>query len=405
MRKLVIIPGGFHPFHAGHKALYDAAREAFPNAEIYIAATADTSNRPFPFGVKQKLAHVAGIPLHRFIQVKSPFRATEITQHFDPKDTVLIFARSDKDRDQGPQAGGIKKDGTPAYIQPYKRNMLEPMSKHAYMTYLPTVQFGPGMSSATEIRAKWPEMTSEQRAKLVNALYPATAGNDKLTSVTIRMLDHVMGGTDTAQAVKENEVEEAVLINDPDAGHLLVPDGGMGTWNEETLSSNLKRKFQSMQEMLDVKNYTSLEYVLYKGGVVESMVKALAQYSKFMDKQGRRPIAKGREIDLAQVNENPDYIDEGEVVPFPGITPPEKLDQAREIANRMIAVIKDENIKDPGPAVSQLRGDLKALGYRVRLSNKGFELIHTSGWTATIDPMRQPTAETVESYINRIKKI
>jgi hypothetical protein len=403
MKKLVIIPGGFHPFHAGHKALFDAARAAWPSAEIYIAATADTSNRPFPFGVKQKLAHVAGIPLHRFIQVKSPFRATEITQHFDPKDTILIFARSDKDKDQGPQAGGIKKDGTPAYIQPYKRNMLEPMSQHAYMAYLPTVQFGPGMTSATEIRAKWPEMTAEQKTRLVNGLYPATQDNAKLTDVTVRMLDHVLGTQ--AQTVKENEVEEAWLKNDPDAGHLIVPDGGMGTWNEETLASNLDRKFQSMQEMLQNKNYDGLEYVLYQGGVVENMVKALAQYSKFMDKQGRRPIAQGREIDLSQVNENPDYIDEGEVVPFPGHTPPENLDQARELANKMIAVIKDETNKDPSLEIATLRGDLKALGFRVRLTNKGFELVHSSGWTAVIDTMRQPTAETVESFINRIKKI
>ena len=402
MKKLVIIPGGFHPFHAGHKALYDAAREAFPTAEIYIAATADTSNRPFPFGVKQKLAHLAGVPLHRFIQVKSPFRAQEITQHFDPKDTALIFARSTKDQDQGPQAGGIKKDGTPAYIQPYKRGATLPMSQHAYMTYLPTVQFGPGMTSATEIRAKWPDMTAEQKTKLVNQLYPVTAGNDKLVNVTIKMLDHVMGGT---PAVNEDEMDEAILINDPDTGHQIVPDGGMGTWNEETLASNLKRKFQSMQEMLDAKNYTSLEYVLYKGGVVENMVKALTQYGKFMDKQGRRPIARGREIDLGQVNENPDYIDEGEIVPFPGQTPPEKLDQAREIANRMIAVIKDETNKNPGPELGTLRGDLKALGYRVRLTAQGFELVHSSGWTAVIDSMRKPTAETVESYINRIKKI
>ena len=54
MKKLVIIPGGFHPYHAGHKALYDAAVDAFPTADIYVAATADTSTRPFPFKVKQK---------------------------------------------------------------------------------------------------------------------------------------------------------------------------------------------------------------------------------------------------------------------------------------------------------------------------------------------------------------
>ena len=405
MKKLVIIPGGFHPFHAGHKALYDAARAAWPSAEIYIAATADTSNRPFPFGVKQKLAHVAGIPLHRFIQVKSPFRANEITQHFDPKDTVLIFARSDKDRDQGPQAGGIKKDGSPAYIQPYKRNMLEPMSQHAYMAYLPTVQFGPGMTSATEIRAKWPGMTPEQKAKLVNGLYPATEGNAKLTDVTVRMLDHVMGASEP-QAVKEDEVDEAWLINDPDAGHLIAPDGGMGTWNEETLVSNLTQKFQSMQEMLQNKNYDSLEYVLYKGGVVESMVKALAQYSKFMDKQGRRPIAKGREIDLSQVNENPDYLDEGDIIPFTGAQAPANLDRAREIAHKMVSLIKSETVKDPALEIAPLRQDLKDLGFRVRLSNKGFELVHiATPWSAVIDAMGQPTTKQLESYISRIKKI
>ena len=194
MKKLVIIPGGFHPFHAGHKALYDAARDAFPSADVYVAATADTSSRPFPFEVKQKLARIAGIDGHRFIQVKSPFQAREITQHYDPNDTVLIFARSEKDRETQPQSGAVKKDGTPGYLQPYKRNGLEPMSKHGYMTYLPTVQFGPGMTSATEIRAKWPTMEPEQKIRLVNQLYPDTVQKEKLAGVIVQMLDAVMGG-------------------------------------------------------------------------------------------------------------------------------------------------------------------------------------------------------------------
>ena len=74
MKKLVIIPGGFHPFHAGHKALYDKAVETFPSADVYIAASDDRSERPFPFVIKKKLAQLAGVPPHRFIQVKSPFK-------------------------------------------------------------------------------------------------------------------------------------------------------------------------------------------------------------------------------------------------------------------------------------------------------------------------------------------
>ena len=78
MKQLVILPGGFHPYHAGHYALYQSAVEAFPGADVYVAATADTSTRPFPFELKQKLAKLAGVPADRFVQVKSPFRAQEI---------------------------------------------------------------------------------------------------------------------------------------------------------------------------------------------------------------------------------------------------------------------------------------------------------------------------------------
>lgn len=407
MKKLVIIPGGFHPFHAGHKALYDAAREAFPSADVYIAATTDTSTRPFPFEVKKKLARIAGVDGHRFIQVKSPFRAEEITQHYDPANTQLIFVRSEKDQEQQPRVGGTKKDGSPAYLQPYRRNGLQPMNKHGYMTYLPTVQFGPGMTSATEIRAKWPGMDDEQKTRLVQQLYPDTVQKTKLADVIVKMLDEILGKSqqdenlneldllsqqtdyikmpdgnfietsyrvtdkvsdpsnpyvtnaelrwvtpqevktlgldkkvndtrrdmrgnnvfnldaslvpsgvrsEISQWVKKNPAPalEAVLVNDPDAGHQIRPDGGMGTWDEASMVSNLARKFAEMVNMVKGKNYSGLQHVLYQGGVVKSLVDALAEYERFMQKQGRRPIARGREIDMSKsgVEENQDYVDE-----------------------------------------------------------------------------------------------
>ena len=384
MKKLVIIPGGFHPFHAGHKALYDSVRDAFPSADVYVAATADTSARPFPFEMKKKLARIAGIDGHRFIQVKSPFRAEEITQHYDPANTVLIFARSEKDRDQQPRAGGVKKDGTQAYLQPLKRNGLQPMNQHGYMTYLPTVQFGPGMTSATEIRAKWPSMDDEQKVRLVQQLYPDTQVKTKLADVIVKMFDHVMGGN--------KAVDEARLINDPDAGHQIIPDGGMGTWDEDTMVSNLARKFGDMVNMVKGKNYTGLQYVLYKGGVVKGLVDALAEYERFMQKQGRRPIARGREIDMSvtPVNENPDYIDEGEVVQFPtDRSAPPDVDQAHQLATQIINIAKDETISDPGPRLAPLRQELQRLGYRLRMDNGGMRLIHNvTNWNTIIDPMK-----------------
>ena len=192
MKQLVIMPGGFHPFHAGHLALYNSARQAFPNADVKVAATNDTSTRPFPFRLKEKLAQLAGVSPGDFYQVKSPFRAEEITKSYNPADTQLIFVRSEKDATKPPQPGGIKRDGNPAYLQPISDQMA-PMTQHAYMAYLPTVEFGPGMTSATQIRTAWPSLTERQRTALVMSLYPNTQSNPKLANTVVKMLDTAMG--------------------------------------------------------------------------------------------------------------------------------------------------------------------------------------------------------------------
>jgi len=205
MTTVVIMPGGFHPFHAGHLALYQSAQRAFPDAEVFVAATNDTSARPFPFAVKEKLAKLAGVDAGHFVQVKSPFRAEEITSRFDPARDTLIFVRSDKDATKQPQAGGIKKDGNPAYLQPLiGAKRLEPFAKHAYMAYLPTVEFGPGMTSATEIRSAWPQLNNQRKTALVMSLYPKTQGNLKLAQTVVKILDAAIGSTESVtEAVKK----------------------------------------------------------------------------------------------------------------------------------------------------------------------------------------------------------
>lgn len=222
MKKIVIMPGGFHPWHAGHTALYQAAQSAFPSADVFVAATADTSTRPFPFKIKKMLAQAAGVPANRFIQVKSPFSAQEITQLFDPDNTQLIFVRSEKDQDQSPKPGGVKKNGEPTYLQPYRRTGLEPMSRHAYMHYLPVAQFGPGMTSATEIRSKWPEMTPEQKSSLVKAIYPATARNIAAVTKLIEILDSVMDSKSMTEVIEMIDDAEHIESADSDQISKLV---------------------------------------------------------------------------------------------------------------------------------------------------------------------------------------
>jgi len=168
---VVVMPGGFHPFHTGHLSLYQSAVKAFPNADVFVAATNDTKSRPFPYEIKQELAGIAGVPPERFVQVKSPFQAREITDHYDPNTTALIFVRSEKDRNEAPQAGGVKKNGEPSYLQPITKN-LQPFNKHGYMAYLPTVEFAGGISSATQIRNAWANGDTAAHAQIAKTLYP-----------------------------------------------------------------------------------------------------------------------------------------------------------------------------------------------------------------------------------------
>lgn len=190
MTTVVIMPGGFHPFHAGHLALYQSAQRAFPDAEVFVAATNDTSARPFPFAVKEKLAKLAGVEPGHFVQVKSPFRADEITSKYNADKDIVIFVRSEKDEGKPPIPGGVKKDGTPQKLQPLLgAKKLEPFGQRVYMAYLPTVEFGPGMTSATEIRTAWPTLNDRRKTALVMSLYPKTQGNPKLAQTVVKLLD------------------------------------------------------------------------------------------------------------------------------------------------------------------------------------------------------------------------
>ena len=230
MSMVVIMPGGFHPFHAGHASLYQSALKAFPDADVYVAATNDTKTRPFPFEIKEKLAKVAGVQDGRFVQVTSPFQAKEILQNYNPEEDVVVFVRSEKDRDQQPKPGGTKKDGSPAYFQPYTGKDMQPFGKHGYMAYLPTVEFGPGIKSATEIRNIWPQLNDRRKLAMVMSLYPKAQENERLAQNIVKMLDLGMGTEEVTETVMTERSDNvysarmAHIIEDLGDGYFLGDD-------------------------------------------------------------------------------------------------------------------------------------------------------------------------------------
>ncbi len=205
-RIIAVMPGGFHPFHPGHKSLYDWAVKTFGQRNVYVAATNDTAARPFPFDVKKKLAGMAGVPESNFIQVKSPFNAMSYKDIVDA-DTALVFVRSQKDKSEQPLPDQTKKNGEPGYLRTYTGKDLNTSDEMGYMAYGPTINFdfsGMQIKSASELRATWPEMSDEDKLKAAKLMY----GNG--AEAAVQLLNKALG--DAEAPANEAQLDEAVPI-------------------------------------------------------------------------------------------------------------------------------------------------------------------------------------------------
>ena len=115
---------------------------------------------------------------------------------------------------------------------------------------------------------------------------------------------HSMGFTGgVGPGLQSNDpVEEmpAWLQNDPEKGHVIIPHGGMGSGKEETWKTISTRKLQEAIDLINSGNYTGAEHVVYKSGFLEGAIKALARYEEFKTKQGKRPMAKGKEVEIGE---------------------------------------------------------------------------------------------------------
>jgi cytidyltransferase-like protein len=171
---VVIYPGRFHPFHKGHAAVYKWLSSKFDNVYIATSNKIDPPKSPFSFAEKKQMMMHAGVPASAIVQVKNPYIAAEITDKYDPDNTVAVFAVSEKDMAEDPRFQfKPKKDGSPSYYRPYGSNM-EPLNKHGYIITTPTFDFtvlGEPMRSATELRRDFAAADVETQAKMIKDLY------------------------------------------------------------------------------------------------------------------------------------------------------------------------------------------------------------------------------------------
>lgn len=207
MATIVVYGGGFQPFHEGHLSSYVQAKKAFADATFYVAASNDVKQRPIPFKDKQFLAQQAGV-VDPFIETKNPINPQEILAQYNPEEDVYVMVRSERD-----PVSYTKKDGSPAYYQPYvKGQPMAPFSKHGYVFVTKKHNFtinGEEVYSGSQVRSMYGSADDAGRMKIIKQLYPKS----KQQQMIKKLLDKYLASPQEPAVMKPKTTAMSKLKN------------------------------------------------------------------------------------------------------------------------------------------------------------------------------------------------
>lgn len=177
----VIYPGRFHPFHKGHKGVYDYLSTKYGGSDVYITTTdkVELPKSPFNFNEKLQMMTLTGVPANKIINVTQNYNITNLENKIpiDLNRDSVIFAVSEKDMTEDPRFSKFtKKDGSPSYLQPLPKNLtkLQPAIKHGYIDTVPTTTFtvlGKPATSASELRKQYVSLSPEEKKLFITDLF------------------------------------------------------------------------------------------------------------------------------------------------------------------------------------------------------------------------------------------
>lgn len=177
----VIYPGRFHPFHKGHKGVYNYLSTKYGGNEVYITTTdkVELPKSPFTFDEKAKMMVLTGVPANKIIKVVQNYNVQNLVGKIpiDINKDSIIFAVSEKDMAEDPRFSKFtKKDGSPSYLQPLPKKLdnLAPAITHGYIDTVPTTDFtvlGMPARSASQLRAQYATLSPQQRKEFVKDLF------------------------------------------------------------------------------------------------------------------------------------------------------------------------------------------------------------------------------------------
>ena len=180
-KTFVIYPGRFHPWHKGHRGVFDYLSTKYGGNDVYITTTdvVELPKSPFNFDEKVKMMTLTGVPINKIIKVKNNYNLQSLVGQIpiDINRDSIIFVVSEKDMVEDPRFSRFtKKDGSLAYLQPIPKNLdkLQPAITHGYIDTVPTTDFtvlGKPARSASELRSQYAKLNPQQRKSFIKDLF------------------------------------------------------------------------------------------------------------------------------------------------------------------------------------------------------------------------------------------
>lgn len=171
-RVVILYPGRFSPYHAGHQFSYQKLRESFPENEVYLVTSDVERDAKHPFSFDDKVQIVTtmftDIDEDHIVENHFPYdvKATLETLELDPKHTIVIVAIGEKDFDER-----LKDD--PYFID--FDGMLDYTAKHhAYKYEVPQLDLNIGSEviSGSVIRKVFSGDDELTKKKIFKTIYP-----------------------------------------------------------------------------------------------------------------------------------------------------------------------------------------------------------------------------------------
>ena len=212
----VIYPGRFHPFHKGHKGVYNYLSSKYGGNDVYITTTdvVELTKSPFSFDEKVKMMTLTGVPINKIIKVKNNYNLQSLVGQIpiDINRDSIVFAVSEKDMTEDPRFSRfIKKDGSPSYLQPIPKNLdkLQPAIKYGYIDTVPTTDFtvlGMPARSASQLRSQYVNLTPQLKKSFIKDLF------GKYDDSVYNIMNNKLGVSATGLTEKQKNVLKKLIV-------------------------------------------------------------------------------------------------------------------------------------------------------------------------------------------------